>query len=118
MSAWRADERPIETIEAIDVDDLAERLDGDEPPLLLDVRGEDEFEEAHIPGSVLIPFGELKGRLGELPRDRPIATICSGGKRSGLAASVLQREGFEDLLHVAEGGVRSWEERNRPVEPA
>ena len=59
------------------------------------MRDEDEFAEGHIPGSIHLPYGELPDRQGELPRDRPIAAICSGGKRSGLAASILQREGFE-----------------------
>jgi glyoxylase-like metal-dependent hydrolase (beta-lactamase superfamily II)/rhodanese-related sulfurtransferase len=118
MSAWRADDRPVEAIEAIGVERLAELLDGDEPPVVLDVRGEDEFDRAHVPGSVPIPYGELVERLGEVPRERSIATICSGGKRSGLAASVLQREGYERVVHVAEGGVRTWQAEGRPVEAA
>ena len=117
MSAWRADERPVESIEAVDVARLAEMLDGNDPPVVLDVRGEDEFEQERIPGSLLIPYGDLRERLDELPREQPIATICSGGKRSGLAASVLQREGFAGVVHVAEGGVRSWQQRGRPVDP-
>ena len=70
----------------------------------------------HIPGSVHIPFGELPERSGELPRDGTIAAVCSGGKRSGLAASLLQREGFERVLHVANGGVGTWQRQGRPVE--
>lgn len=46
---------------------------------------------------------ELIERHGELPRDRPVAAVCSGGKRSGMAASILQREGFESVIHVAGG---------------
>ncbi len=45
------------------------------------------------------------------PDEPPIATICSGGKRSGLAASILQREGFDRLIHVANGGTGTWERR-------
>ena len=63
--------------------------------MVLDVRDADEHAGAGIPGSIHIPYGELAGRAGELPRDRQIAAICSAGKRSGLAASILQREGFE-----------------------
>jgi hydroxyacylglutathione hydrolase len=91
-------------------------LDGDNPPVVLDVRGEEEIEQERIPGSLLIPYGDLRERLDELPREQPIATICSGGKRSGLAASVLQREGFRSVVHVAEGGVRSWEAEGRSLE--
>ncbi len=105
MTAWRSEGRPVRRIELIDPDELAQRLEDDDL-LVLDVREEDEFAEAHIPGSVNLPYGELPERQGELPRDRAIAAICSGGKRSGLAASILQREGFERVLHVADGGRR------------
>ena len=70
---------------------------------MLDVRNAAEWAEGHIPGSIHIPFGELRNRLDELPRERPIATICKAGKRSGLAASILQREGFDDVIHVSRG---------------
>jgi hydroxyacylglutathione hydrolase len=116
MSAWRAEERPVQRIEPIDPQQLAERLDGDEPPVVLDVRRHSEFEDGHIPDSLHIPFSDLPQRLGELPRDSAIATICKGGARSGLAASVLQREGFDPVLHVARGGVGTWRQEGRPVE--
>jgi hydroxyacylglutathione hydrolase len=115
MTAWRSEERPVARIEMIDPDGLAEQTE-DDGLLVLDVRDPDEFAEGHIPGSVHIPYGELPERLGELPTDRPIATVCSGGKRSGLAASILQREGFDDVVHVAHGGVGSWRRSGRPIE--
>jgi hydroxyacylglutathione hydrolase len=116
MSAWRAEERPVRRIEPIGPEQLAERLEGDEPPLVLDVRRPTEFEAGHVPDSLHIPFGDLPERLDELPRDRPIATICKGGARSGLAASVLQREGFDPVIHVARGGVGTWRREGRPVD--
>jgi hydroxyacylglutathione hydrolase len=117
VTAWRSEERPVERIELIDPGELAERLEHDgEAPLVLDVRDEGEFKGGHIPGSAHIPYGEVGERLAELPRDRAIAAICSGGKRSGLAASILQREGFDSVLHVTEGGVGTWERQGRPLE--
>ena len=97
MTSWRSEERPVQRIELIDAAELASRLDGGAgaAPVVLDVRDRDEYEAGHIPGSLHVPFGELPERHGELPRDRPVAAICSGGKRSGMAASILQREGFE-----------------------
>lgn len=121
MTAWRSEGRPVNRIELIDPEELAERLEsggaeGDGAIVVLDVRDADEFAQGRIPGSVHIPFGELPERADELPRDRTIAAVCSGGKRSGLAASILQREGFGHVLHVANGGVSSWQRQGHPVE--
>jgi glyoxylase-like metal-dependent hydrolase (beta-lactamase superfamily II)/rhodanese-related sulfurtransferase len=118
MSAWRAEERPVSRIEATDTAGLGALVDGEDPPLVLDVRNAGEFDSGHIPGSVHIPYAELAGRVDELPRDRPLATICKAGKRSGLAASILQREGFERIVHVASGGVPAWGALGRQLETA
>jgi hydroxyacylglutathione hydrolase len=116
MTAWRSEDRPVERIELIDPETLAERLEAADPPLVLDVRDEDEFRAGRIPGSVHIPYAQLAGRLDELPADGAIAAICSGGKRSGLAASILQREGFDRVVHVGHGGVGTWRRAGRPIE--
>lgn len=112
MTAWRAEDRPVARIEAIDLEELARRIDGPDGLQVLDVRGAAEYEQGHIPGSIHVPYGELCDRLGELRRDRPLATICKAGKRSGLAASILQREGFEDVVHVSRGSAARWDELN------
>jgi rhodanese-related sulfurtransferase len=116
MTSWRSEERPVKRIELIDPDTLAKRLEAGETPVLLDVRDDDEFASGRIPGSVHIPYGQLPDRASELPADRTIVTICSGGKRSGLAASILQRDGFDDVVHVAHGGVTTWSAAGRPLE--
>jgi glyoxylase-like metal-dependent hydrolase (beta-lactamase superfamily II)/rhodanese-related sulfurtransferase len=115
MTAWRLDGRPIERIELIDPEELARRVAEPGAPLVLDVRSGSEYAAEHIPHSLHIPYGDLGGRLDELPRDRPVATICRGGKRSGLAASILQREGFADVIHVGKG-VGAWRAAGNPVE--
>jgi rhodanese-related sulfurtransferase len=114
MTAWRLDGRPVEKIELIEPEELALRLDGPEPPLVLDVRNDSEYAGEHIPGSLHVPYGEIAARVGEIPRDRPLATICRGGKRSGLAASILQREGFAEVVHVGQG-VGAWRDAGNPV---
>jgi hydroxyacylglutathione hydrolase len=116
MTAWRSEGRDVDRVERIDPDELARRVDSDRPPLILDVRDEGEFAASHIPGSVHIPYGDLVERLDQIPADARVATVCSGGKRSGLAASILQREGFEAVIHVADGGVSTWQRRGNPVE--
>jgi rhodanese-related sulfurtransferase/glyoxylase-like metal-dependent hydrolase (beta-lactamase superfamily II) len=115
MTAWRSDERPIERIELISPETLAERLAGPEPPLVVDVRNASEYAAEHIPDSLHIPYGDLAARIEEVPRERTIATICRGGKRSGLGASILQREGFAGVVHVGQG-VGVWRAAGNPVE--
>jgi hydroxyacylglutathione hydrolase len=115
MTAWRTENRPVQRIELIDPDTLAQRLQSAEPPLVLDVRNATEYAGEHIPGSLHIPYGDLAARIDELPRDRPIAAICRGGKRSGLGASILQREGFADVVHVGQG-VGVWRDGGHPVQ--
>jgi glyoxylase-like metal-dependent hydrolase (beta-lactamase superfamily II)/rhodanese-related sulfurtransferase len=115
MTAWRAENRPVARIEAIDLAELARRVAAPDEIQVLDVRAEAEYAEAHVPGSLNIPFAQLRERLGELPRDRPIATICKAGKRSGLAASILQREGFEGVVHVSRGSAAAWPQTQTPA---
>jgi hydroxyacylglutathione hydrolase len=116
MTSWRSEGRPVQRLEMIDPDTLGDRLAEANGLVVLDVRDNDEFAEGHIPGSHHIPYGDLSGRLDELSREQPVAAVCSGGKRSGLAASILQREGFEHVIHVGHGGVGSWRRPGRPLE--
>jgi hydroxyacylglutathione hydrolase len=116
MTAWRSEGRTVQRVERIDPSELARRLDSGGGPVVLDVRDPAEFADSHIPGSVSIPYGELADRLEQLPDEAQIATVCSGGKRSCLAASILQREGFENVVHVGDGGVGTWRRQGNPVE--
>ena len=115
MTAWRIDGRPVERIEQIDPEELARRVAEPDGPLILDVRNASEYASEHIPDSLHIPYGDIAARVEELPRDRVVAAICRGGKRSGLAASILQREGFADVIHVGKG-VGAWRAAGNPVE--
>ena len=75
--------------------------------MFLDVRDDDEYEEEHIPGTVLIPLGQLRARLGELPKDREIISFCRISLRAYSANLTLRANGFEDVKFM-DGGVVSW----------
>lgn len=62
---------------------------------LLDVRTSAEYERGHIDGFRNIPVDELRERLGELDRDKPLYVICQSGLRSYIACRILAREGFD-----------------------
>jgi glyoxylase-like metal-dependent hydrolase (beta-lactamase superfamily II)/rhodanese-related sulfurtransferase len=110
------DARPslIITTERITPELAAERLAGLHPPLVVDVRAPGERAAKKIDGSLSIPCQELRDRLGEIPRDRPILVHCAGGYRSSLAASLLQRAGFTQVSEIA-GGLAAWEAARMPL---
>ena len=87
--------------------DVQRRMAAGEDLHLLDVREPHEFREAHVPGSVLIPLGNLSLKTGELPTDKPIVVICRSGNRSGVATSMLRRAGFVQAQNM-KGGIIAW----------
>ena len=89
------------------------------PPnaVLLDVREPEEFAREHVSGAVNVPQADLATRLDEIPRDRPILTICQSGSRSLRSAQFLQQQGYQSVATVV-GGTRAWREAGRPVESA
>ncbi|MFJ8935011.1 rhodanese-like domain-containing protein [Streptomyces sp. NPDC102365] len=88
-------------------DELRRLLDGDEPPLLLDVRNTAEREEGFIEGSLHIPLAELTRRSEEIPASRPLVVHCAGGHRSSVAASLLRHQGRTDVSDLL-GGYGAW----------
>jgi rhodanese-related sulfurtransferase len=83
---------------------------------LIDVREPDEYEEVHVKGAELFPLSKL--RDGERPeRDgRPTALICRSGSRSEMAAKMLERDGWEDLINVSDGTIGAVEAGEEHVE--
>ena len=88
--------------------ELASQLASGEPPIVLDVRTQREWQRKRIEGSLNISLGQLRARSAEIPRDRPIVVHCAGGYRSSIAISMLQGHGFERLSELA-GGMAAWE---------
>jgi rhodanese-related sulfurtransferase len=72
-------------------------------PPILDVRTPAEYDSWHIPGAVLIPYTELRQRLDEVPRDKPVYTHCRSGFRSYIAHCVLKQNGWDDAAFLADG---------------
>lgn len=103
IDAWRTAGLPLDRIESIPVAELAERIRRHEV-VVLDVRDPDEWADGHVPGSLHIPYQELRDHPPE-PNGKPVAVVCGAGNRAGLAASVLRRAGMQDVIHVADGGV-------------
>ena len=96
--------------------DLKEWLDRGEEIFILDVREPHEFEICQIPGSTLIPIGQLQSRVGELDRDSHIVAHCRSGVRSAKAVKLLREAGFPSVENLA-GGILAWSDDVDPRVP-
>lgn len=89
------------------------RLQEDRRVILVDVRQPLETQSGIVPGSVLIPLTEFGRRMTELPRDRPILTICRSSHRSPIAAKQLKEAGYQ-VTNVS-GGMMAWQKAGLPI---
>ena len=112
MSAWSG---AVAQTERIDLRDLHERWAHDGLKVL-DVREVSEWEEGHIPGSVHVPYHDIKGIPDGVEADEPIAVVCASGQRAAVGASLLQRHGAKRAIHVVGGGVPLWQRQGWPTE--
>jgi len=96
--------------------ELKAKLDRKEKFVLVDVREPYEYEICSIPGSKLIPLGELPARLSELDSADDIVLHCKVGGRSAKALRVLQEAGFRKLNNL-KGGIAGWSEEVDPSVP-
>ncbi len=92
----------------IQPNDLKGMLDAGAPVVLLDVRQPEEHAYCNLPGSVLIPLGELMGRVQEIePGDALVVVYCHHGVRSLSGATILAQAGHENVASLA-GGIDRW----------
>ena len=113
LDAWRARHGPLEASRVVtwpEAEEMA-RAGG----VMVDVRKLTEWNEGHVPGARHIHLGYLRGRASQLPRDVPILVYCRTGNRSGIGMSLLQAEGFTDVVNVA-GGMVERQRSGLPVE--
>ena len=99
--------------------DLKRTIDSGTPPYILDVREPQEFQICRIPGSVLIPLGQVGARVQEI-RDaaegRPIVVHCKMGGRSAKAVQLLRQQGLERAQNL-KGGILAWIDQVDPKLP-
>jgi hydroxyacylglutathione hydrolase len=101
-----------EQLDVVEIGELERLLE--QGAELIDVREKDERDAGYIPGSRNVPYRLLALGENELPRDRPIVTICETGPRAAVAASVLAARGY-DARPVVGGGVDDWERAGKPL---
>lgn len=94
--------------------DAAMKLIDEGQASVLDVRGSNEYNEGHVPGSVHIPLGYLEDRIDEVPAG-PVIVHCLSGFRSSIATSILHAHGRTDTLNLT-GGYQAWAAADKPIE--
>lgn len=114
----RGEGKETVAIPEMTVYELKARMDRKDDFLLLDVREPYEYQIAKIPGSRLIPLGELDKRVKELEpfKEKEIAAHCQRGGRSAQAVEFLLRSGFKKVWNVV-GGITEWSEKVDPSVP-
>ncbi len=102
-------------IREIDTQAAAGLVAGAAPPVVLDVREPDEYEQGAIGRAVHIPRGHLESNVENqiTPKNTPVLVYCAGGNRSAFAAQTLGELGYTDVVSMS-GGFNKWKNEGRP----
>jgi adenylyltransferase/sulfurtransferase len=96
--------------------EVKQMIDENQPFVLIDVREPHEFQICRIPGSTLIPLGEIPNRMHELDSASEIVVHCRSGQRSARAVEFLMKAGFQKI-HNLKGGILAWSDQVDPSVP-
>lgn len=102
------------TVPSLSAAEVNEKLKFGKHPFILDVRQPDEYRQGHIAGAKLIPLGELRRQMAELPKGREIVCVCASGNRSSSASKALAKEGF--TVFNMQGGMMAWRQAKLPIQ--
>ena len=92
----------------ITAEEAKQIMDSEEGYIILDVRAQEEYDESHIPGAILIPHTEIEARAEEVltDKDQLILVYCRSGRRSKIAAEALVELGYTNIKEF--GGIIDW----------
>ncbi|MFL6307101.1 MAG: rhodanese-like domain-containing protein [Candidatus Sulfotelmatobacter sp.] len=113
LAAWKQSGQPLATVAQIGAQELEQRLAAGKVQVL-DVRREPEWDAGHLEGAAWWPLDNFRVSPPEIDHEVPLAVHCKGGYRSMIAASLLQRAGFRNVMNLI-GGFDAWQESKLPV---
>ena len=92
----------------ITAEEAKEIMDTEEDYIILDVRTQEEYDQGHIPGAIVIPHEEIAEKAGEVltDKDQLILVYCRSGRRSKIAAEALAELGYTNIKEF--GGIIDW----------
>ena len=116
MISWHMSAKVSHTIDTVRVEELCNIIDEQENYFILDVRSEDEIEEeGEISDAVNIHITQIPENYDQLPQEEDIYIFCGSGLRSMTVASLLKKQGF-DNVNVVLGGLLGWSSTTCPIE--
>lgn len=97
--------------------ELLQRIEAGDAPVILDVRTAAEYQAGHLPGSVNVPHEQLASRLPELglEESQEVVVHCQGGKRAAIAEEILTAAGYTRVRDL-EGHYQGWQAAGLPTE--
>jgi rhodanese-related sulfurtransferase len=109
------DAGPVDGTTLLDPAGLRDRLGGEAPPLVIDVRTPPEFQAGHVAGAVNIPLAQVPARAPALAEEgRPIVVVCQHGGRARQGAGLLRGHGVREVS-VLQGGTSAWQAQGFPT---
>lgn len=115
MAALESHPELVKSVERITAPALQDKLAAGEELVVLDVRSPQERESGVIEGSLSVPLNHLRERFSDVPGDKTVVVHCAGGYRSAIAISLLQQQGYENLMDLV-GGYKAWETSHLPTQ--
>ena len=114
IATWQEAGFPIHQLWQISTEKLKREIEADQCEYLFDVRTSAEWEDGHIEQATHLPLTELLIQPPDIPKDKEVIVTCGMGYRGNIAASFLQRNGFEHV-HSLAGGMAAWVNSGEPV---
>jgi hydroxyacylglutathione hydrolase len=115
IAGWIRDGLPVRQTSQVTVEQLHQLLAEDQNGVqVVDVRRPAELPGGYVPGARNKPLDKLVSLMGDLDRTTPVAVYCKGGYRSAIAASLLERAGFDQVINVT-GGFDAWSQCRLPA---
>ena len=97
---------PLQTADVIDIQEFKSYL-GKDNVQVVDVRGESEYNSAHVPGAEHVFLGTLPQNLDKISKEKQVVIYCQAGDRSAIAYSILSKNGFNNVKNYS-GGMKEW----------
>jgi rhodanese-related sulfurtransferase len=98
-------------------EELLKEMQGENPPLVVDVRSQGEYDKDHVPGALHIPFYSVGSGLNDVEYSikDPVVLYCEHGPRAGIAGVLLFLSGY-DRVYFLEGQMKGWRKNDFPIE--